>query len=168
MAAAWRGAVFRQGSVAGLQPREEPAYSRLGCLSRGIDAPGLMHRQRTWRRQTQAFVNPNVTVNLSLPVLRHEDLSFPRTRESRRGGVRGRTRMDSRFRGHDESRDSLSAQPMTLRKGAGNVGMPALARPRRLFVLRRFVSSGLIWELDLLADELRRSARVVRGGRTGG
>jgi hypothetical protein len=90
-----------------------------------------------------AKVNPNVTINLSLPVLRHEDLSFPRTRESRRGGVAGRTRMDARFRGHDESRDSLSAQPMTLGKGAGKVGMPALARPRRLFVLRRFVSSGL-------------------------
>ena len=29
-----------------------------------------------------AKVNPNVTINLSLPVLRHEDLSFPRTRLS--------------------------------------------------------------------------------------
>ena len=87
--------------------------------------------------------NPDVTIDESVSVLRQANLSFPRTRESRRGEANGCTGMDARFRGHDDSGESLRPQPMTLGKRGAEAGAPALARLGRLSVLQRFVSSRL-------------------------
>ncbi len=52
--------------------------------------------------------------------------------------------MDARFRGHDDTRESLNAQTMRLGKHGAKAGEPALARLGRLFALRCSVSSRLV------------------------
>jgi hypothetical protein len=76
-------------------------------------------------------------------MLPQANLSLPRTREFRRGEADGYTGMDARFRGHDDSEESLRPQPMMLGKGGAKAGAPALTRLRRRSVLHRFVSSRL-------------------------
>jgi hypothetical protein len=47
------------------------------------------------------------TIDGSVSVVLHANLSFPSVRESRRGEADRRMGMDARFRGHDERRESL-------------------------------------------------------------
>jgi len=60
------------------------------------------------------IVNPDMKIDLSLLRLRHQDLSVPRRRESRRAGVTGRTRLEARFRDcrfSPSGRASIRRQP---------------------------------------------------------
>ena len=88
-------------------------------------------------------ISPDVTIDESVSVLRQANLSFPRTRNPVGERANECTRMDARLRGHDDSRESLRAQLMTLGKGGTKPGAPALAKLRRRSVLRPFVTSGL-------------------------